>query len=127
MNLVLWIVAALLALAFLAAGVMKLTQPRDKLATSGMRWTEDYNAGTVRTIGLLELLAAVGLILPAVLNILPVLVPLAALGLVLIMLGAAYTHARRHEYPMIVGNVVLLALAAVVAWGRLSGVPYVAS
>src|SRR5438046_1850961 len=98
MNLVLWIVAGLLALAFVAAGVMKLTQPKERLATSGMRWTEDYNAGTIRTIGLLELLAAIGLILPALLNIAPVLVPVAAGGLVVIMLGAAYTHARRKEY-----------------------------
>jgi uncharacterized membrane protein YphA (DoxX/SURF4 family) len=126
MNLALWIVAALLAIAFLAAGVMKLTQPKEKLATSGMRWTENYNAATIRAIGALELLAAIGLILPALLNIAPVLVPLAAVGLVIIMLGAAYTHARRKEYPMIAGNLVLLVLAAVVAWGRLSGVPFTA-
>jgi uncharacterized membrane protein YphA (DoxX/SURF4 family) len=54
MNLVLWIVAALLALAFLAAGVMKLTQPKEKLATSGMRWTEDYNAGAIMSIGVVS-------------------------------------------------------------------------
>jgi uncharacterized membrane protein YphA (DoxX/SURF4 family) len=120
MNVALWIIAALLALAFLAAGVMKLTQSKEKLATSGMRWTEDYNAPTIRTIGVLELLAALGLILPAALNVVPVLVPMAALGLVVIMLGAAYTHARRKEFPMIFGNVVLLALAAFEAWGRLA-------
>ena len=57
------------------------------------------------------------------LNIVPVLTPLAALGLVVIMLGAAYTHARRKEYPMIAGNLLLLLVAAFVAWGRLSGVP----
>ena len=121
MNTVLWICAALLALAFFAAGAMKVTQSKEKLATSGMRWTEDYNAATIRTIGVLEVLAAIGLILPALLNVAPVLVHVAALGLGVIMLGAAYTHARRREYPMVLGNVVLLALAAVVAWGRLSG------
>ena len=122
MNLALWIVAAVLAVAFLAAGVMKLAQPREKLAASGMRWTEDYNASTIRVIGLLEVLAAMGLILPLLLNVVPVLAPLAALGLVALMLGAAYTHARRNEYPMIVGNLLLLLLAVFVAWGRLSGV-----
>ena len=118
MNVALWIIASVLAAAFLAAGGMKLTQPKDKLAASGMGWTEDFGAGTVKTIGLLEVLAAVGLILPAVLDIVPVLVPLAAVGLVLVMIGAIITHTRRHELPPIAANLVLLVLAALVAWGR---------
>lgn len=118
MNVVLWIIAGLLALVFLGSGVIKLTQPTERLAASGMGWTEDFSAGMVKTIGALELLAAIGLILPAALDIVPVLVPLAAIGLVAIMIGAAITHARRKETPMVVVNVLLLALAAVVAWGR---------
>jgi uncharacterized membrane protein YphA (DoxX/SURF4 family) len=118
MNVVLWIVASLLAVAFLGAGLMKLTQPKEQLAAKGMAWTDDFSPGVVKLIGALEILAAIGLVLPAVLDIAPVLVPLAALGLVLIMIGAAITHARRKEPQMIVANVVLLALAALVAWGR---------
>ena len=118
MNIVLWIIAGLLAFAFLAAGAMKLTQPKEKLAASGMGWTESFSPGTVKLIGALEVLAALGLILPAALDIAPILVPLAALGLVLMMIGAAVTHARRKENQMIGVNVVLLLLAAVVAWGR---------
>ena len=118
MNIVLWIIAGLLAFAFLAAGAMKLAQPKEKLAASGMAWTETFSPGTVKLIGALEVLAALGLILPAALDIAPILVPLAALGLVLIMIGAAITHARRKENQMIGVNVVLLILAAVVAWGR---------
>jgi uncharacterized membrane protein YphA (DoxX/SURF4 family) len=118
MNIVLWIIAGLLAAAFLAAGVMKLTRPKEKLAASGMGWTEDFSPGMVKLIGVLEVLAAVGLIVPALLDIVPVLVPLAALGLVLLMLGAAITHARRREHQMILINLIILALAAVVAWGR---------
>jgi uncharacterized membrane protein YphA (DoxX/SURF4 family) len=117
-NVVLWIVAGLLAVAFLAAGLMKLTQPKKKLADSGMGWTEDFSDGAVKGIGALEVLGAVGLILPAALGIVPVLVPIAATGLALLMLGAAVTHARRKESTNIVVNVVLLALAAFVAWGR---------
>jgi len=117
-NVALWIIASVLAVAFLAAGAMKLTQPKEKLITAGMGWTEDFSARTIKTIGLLEVLAAVGLILPAALDIVPVLVPLAALGLVLVMVGAVITHARRRELPAIVANLVLLLLAAVVAWGR---------
>ena len=118
MNIVLWIIAGLLAAAFAAAGVMKLSQPKEKLAASGLAWTEDYSPGMVKLIGALELLAAVGLILPALLGIAPALLPLAATGLVLTMIGAAVVHARRKEFSGIGVNVVLLILAAVVAWGR---------
>jgi uncharacterized membrane protein YphA (DoxX/SURF4 family) len=117
-NIVLWIIAGLLAAAFAAAGAMKLAQPKEKLAASGMAWTEDVNSGLVKLIGALEVLAAIGLILPAALDIAPVLVPFAALGLVLIMIGAIVTHARRKETQAIGINVVLLLLAAVVVWGR---------
>jgi uncharacterized membrane protein YphA (DoxX/SURF4 family) len=117
MNVVLWIVAGALALAFLAAGLTKLSQPREKLAAT-MGWVQDFSPGTVKLIGALEVLAAIGLILPAALDVVPVLVPLAAVGLVLLMVGAAVTHARRKEAPMIAINVVLLVLAVVVAWGR---------
>jgi hypothetical protein len=117
-SIVLWIIAGALALAFAAAGAMKVSQPKEKLAASGMAWTNDFSAGTVKTIGLLELLAAIGLILPGALGIAPVLVPLAAVGLAAIMVGAVITHGRRHERQMIIGNVVLLILAGFVVWGR---------
>jgi uncharacterized membrane protein YphA (DoxX/SURF4 family) len=117
-DVVLWILAGLLAAVFLAAGLMKIVQPKEKLAASGLGWTEDFGAGAVKTIGTLEVLAGIGLILPAVLDIAPVLVPLAAAGLAVLMAGAAITHARRKEQAMIAGTVVLLVLAAVVAWGR---------
>ena len=118
MNVVLWIVAGLLAIAFLTSGLMKLSQPKKKLADSGMGWTEDFSDGAVKGIGALEVLGALGLILPAVFDVATVLVPIAATGLALVMLGAAVTHARRRENQMIVVNVVLFALAAFVAWGR---------
>jgi hypothetical protein len=118
MNIVLWVIAGLLAFAFLAVGLMKLSQPKEKLAASGMPYVEDFSAGTIKLIGALEVLAAIGLILPAALDIAPVLVPLAALGLVVLMVGAAIVHARRKESQNIVLNVILLVLAGVVAWGR---------
>ena len=118
MNVVLWIVAGLLAVAFLASGLMKLGQPRQKIVESGMGWAGDFSDGAVKAIGALEVLGALGLILPAVFDVATVLVPIAATGLALIMLGAAVTHARRKESQMVVVNVVLLLLAAFVAWGR---------
>ena len=117
MNVVLWIISGLLAAAFLAAGLTKLTQPAEKLETT-MPWTKGVSAGSVKTLGALEILAAIGLILPGVVKTAPVLVPLAATGLVIVMIGAAVVHARRKENPMILTNLVLLILAAVVAWGR---------
>lgn len=118
MNVMLWVLAGVLAVGFLAAGAMKLSQPKQKLAASGMGWTEGVSAGTVKLIGSVEVLAALGLVLPPALGIAPVLAPLAALGLVLVMLGAMVVHARRSEAQMIAVNLVLLAIAAVVAWGR---------
>lgn len=118
MNIVLWIVAGLLALAFLVAGATKLSKPKAELAEQ-MGWVEEFAPRTVKVIGALEVLAAVGLVVPPLLGIAPVLAPLAALGLVLLMAGAVVVHARRRETPMVVVNLVLLALAVVVVWGRL--------
>jgi uncharacterized membrane protein YphA (DoxX/SURF4 family) len=118
MDVVLWIIAGLLAAAFLAAGAMKIAQPKEKLAASGMGWVDDFSPNAIKAIGALEVLAAIGLVLPPLLDIAPVLAPLAALGLVLLMVGATITHARRGETQMIVVNLVLGVLAAVVAWGR---------
>lgn len=118
MNVALWITAGLLAAAFLAGGAVKLTQPREKLAASGFGFVEDLSAGTVKAIGATELLAGVGLVLPAALDIAPVLVPMAAVGLVLLMVGAMVTHLRRHEASAVVVNLAILALAVFVAWGR---------
>jgi len=119
MNIVLWVVAGLLAVVFLSAGAIKLAQSKDKLAANpNMAWTGQFSPGVIKAIGALEVLAAVGLILPAVLGIVPVLVPLAAVGLVLLMIGAALTHARRKENRAVVVNVVLVVLATAVAVGR---------
>jgi uncharacterized membrane protein len=123
MNLSLWIVAGLLAVVYLAAGVGKLIVPKEKIAaiTPSARWVEDFSAGSVKAIGALEVLAAVGLVLPAATDIAPVLVPLAALGLVLIMVGAVITRLRRHEPKAMVADLAYLALAGFVAWGRFFG------
>lgn len=115
MNIALWIVAGVLAAAFLAAGLMKVTKPKAALAESGLAWVEDFSPGQVKAIGALEVLGALGLILPAALDIAPVLTPLAATGLALTMVGAAVVHLRRGEKQMVPINVVLLALATFVA------------
>ena len=117
MNIALWIIAAILAVLFLASGVQKLTRPRAELAKT-MQWADRFTAPAVKAIGVAEVLAAVGLIVPAALGIAPVLVPVAATGLVLLMLGAIVTHLRLHERQPLAMNLTLLLLAAVVAWAR---------
>jgi len=119
MNLILWIVTVVLSTAFWASGIIKLSMSKDRIETSpGGGWVEDFSANSVTGIGVLEILAGVGLIVPAVLDVAPVLVPLAAVGLGLMMIGAMITHLRRDEAKQAAVNVAYLALAAFVAWGR---------
>lgn len=122
MNIVLWILQVLLAIAFLMAGVLKLTQPLDQLGQM-MAWVNDSPALLVRFIGLSELLGALGLILPAATRIKPILTPIAAACLALVMILAALTHIVRGEFVEMVPSVVLLILAAFVAYGRFKLIP----
>jgi uncharacterized membrane protein YphA (DoxX/SURF4 family) len=116
MNVFLWIVAGVLAAFFLAAGLTKLSQSKAKLNENPrMGWTQDFSAGTLKLIGTFEVLGALGLILPGAFDIAPVLVPLAASGLAVIMIGAIITHARRKESQPIIINSVVLIVALVVA------------
>lgn len=117
MEIALWIAQGLLAVLFLMAGTMKLRTPKSEMPEQ-MAWTEDFSDGTLKAIGGLEVAAAVGLIVPPLLGIAPTLAPLAAAGLVLLMIGAAVTHGRRGETQRIVQNAVMLGMAGFVAWGR---------
>ena len=122
MGIALWAVQVLVAAAFLGAGATKLSQPKEKLVKN-MAWVEDFSQQTVRLIGAVEVLGAIGIVVPALTGILPWLTPLAALGLVLTMIGAALTHLRRTEYGSIAMNAVLLVLAAFVVYGRFFVLP----
>lgn len=117
MNIFLWVLQAVLAALFAMAGAMKVSQPTDKLAER-LPWVADFSTATVRFIGAVELAGALGLILPAATGIAPILTPIAATGLAVTMILAALTHVRRKEPSAIAFNAVLLAMAAVVAWGR---------
>ena len=118
MNIALWIVQGLLAFVFGGSGVVKSTRDRKRLFDDGITWVEDFPAGAVKTIGVLELLAAVGLILPAMTGIAPILTPLAAAGIALLMAGAGVVHVRRGEIAFLGVIAVLFAAAVFVAWGR---------
>jgi hypothetical protein len=124
MSVVLWIVAAALALAMLGAGGMKLARSRQQLQDAGMAYVEDFPAGAIKAIGALEVAGAVGLVVPPLVGIAVWLAPLAALGLLVTMAGAVVVHLRRGETGALVPPVVLGLLAAVVAIGRFGPYPF---
>jgi DoxX-like family len=127
MDTALWIAAGLLAAVALGAGASKTFVPVERLAAvPGGAWTERAGVGVVRTLGVLELLAAVGLLVPAALGVAPLLVPVTAVCLVVLMVGAMITHLRHGEIPFVVLNLVYLALAVFVAWGRFGPGSFVA-
>jgi DoxX-like protein len=119
LNFALWIVAGLLA-AVLLVSTSKAFVPREKMASLGhaAEWVLDFSPGALRTIAALELLAAAGLILPAALDIAPILVPVTATCVALLFVGAATMRLRRGEKATIVSDLVYLAMAVFVAWGR---------
>ncbi|WP_339923758.1 DoxX family protein [uncultured Cyclobacterium sp.] len=121
----LWIAQALLAVMFIMAGFMKTTQPIEVLAES-LPWVTSTSEGLVRFIGISELLGGIGLILPALLRIKPFLTVWAALGLAVVMVLASIFHASRGEFSGIGLNLILMAIALFIAWGRTKKAPILA-
>jgi uncharacterized membrane protein YphA (DoxX/SURF4 family) len=117
MNTTLWIVQGILAFMFLMVGAMKIMQPYDKFKAM-MSWAEDFSPGKIKMIGMLEILGALGIVLPLALGLYTFMTPLAALGLSFLMMGASATHLRRKEPKMLAMNVMLLMMALFVAYGR---------
>lgn len=122
-NIGLWVVQVVLAGFFAMAGFMKLSQPIEALVASGMSYAGDYPELLTRFIGTMELLGAIGIILPAATRILPGLTPLAAAGFALIQVLAMGVHISRGEFMVLPMNLVLLALALFVIWGRTRKAP----
>jgi len=118
MNVALWIAAGVLAVAYAAAGLMKITGKREQMLER-MPWVSDFTQGQVRAIGVVEVLGALGLVLPAVTGIAPILVPIAATGLAITSVLAAVMHLSRGDgFASTIPVLVLFALAVFVAWGR---------
>jgi uncharacterized membrane protein YphA (DoxX/SURF4 family) len=114
-HIILWVAQVLLAVGFGMAGAMKLATPYAELAQK-MAWAQHTPEALVKFIGVVELAGAVGVILPAATRIQPFLTPLAAAGMVVIMVLAIGLHVSIGEVPA--PNVVLGGIAALVAWGR---------
>ncbi|HEY3465003.1 MAG TPA: DoxX family protein [Amycolatopsis sp.] len=127
MDVALWIAAGLLAAVALTGGISKAFMPKQKLAAApGGEWTGRASAGFVKALGVLELLAALGLVLPAVTGIVPALVPVTAICWVALMIGAMITHARDGGYKFVALNLAYLAVAVFIAWGRLGPASFTA-
>ena len=119
MNIALWAAQALLAFVYLAAGGLKVIRPREQLVASGrLDWMKDNSDAVVKAIGAVEILGALGLILPGLTGIAPILAPIAAVGLVVVQIGALRVHLTRNERQPLPVNAILLLLAAFVAIGR---------
>lgn len=116
LNIALWVAQGILALIFLWAAYTKLFQPLEEAAKT-LPWAKD-NPGLVKITGVVELLGAIGIILPAALRIQPKLTILAAYGIIALMISAAVFHISRGEASLIGMNIFFLLLAAFVAWGR---------
>ena len=121
LHITLWVVQVILALAFGMVGIMKMYKPADQLIEMGMTFVKHFELSTIRFIGIAEILGAIGLILPAAIRIKPILTPIAAIGIALVMILASAQHISRNE--SFVPTVVLFALAVFIAWGRLLKVP----
>lgn len=109
-----WIVTALTALAFLGAGGMKAVRPVPALREAGMGWVDDFAVPTVKLIAIAEVIGALGLVLPPLTGIVPILSPIAAVCLAVIMAGAIAVHVRRKENPAPAVVLTLLPIASAI-------------
>jgi len=119
MNTALWAAQLTLAAVFAASGAAKLTMARDRLIATGQTGVAMFPMPVVRFTAAMELLAAVGLVAPGLTGIGTVLTPLAALGLCVVMIGAAWAHSRLHEPWSVLVNTTMFGLAAFVIVGHL--------
>lgn len=123
MNIALWIVAGVFGVAYVAGGIIKLTMPYEKYAAK-LHWPEDFTPGNVRFMGAVEVLGGIGLVLPALVDVAPILVPIAASGMALYMAGAITERLRRSEYKELLGDLLFLAAMIFIAWGRFAIEPF---
>ena len=121
MNLLLWIFQGVLAVVFLGSGIAKGGMSRERLVATGQTGVAVFPMPLVRFTAGCELLAAAGLVLPWATGIAPVLTPLAGVGLCVVMVGAASSHARLREPRNVAANALLFGMALTVVIGRFAG------
>ncbi|MET8520561.1 DoxX family protein [Nocardioides sp. NPDC004968] len=123
MNIALWIVAGVFGIAYVAGGIVKLTMSYEKYAAK-LGWPGDFTPGNVRFMGVVEVLGGIGLVLPGLVDVAPILVPIAASCMALYMAGAITERLRRGEYKELLGDLLFLAAMVFIAWGRFAVEPF---
>jgi uncharacterized membrane protein YphA (DoxX/SURF4 family) len=118
-NIILWILQLLLAFLFIQSGIMKLFNPADL----PWPWIKE-NPNLAKATGIIDLLGGIGLVLPPLLRIQPKFAMYAAYGILLLMISASIFHISRGEGSQIGFNVVVLLIAAFIAWGRQKKSPF---
>lgn len=116
MNTILWVIQSLLALVFTLSGVIVYIN-KNKLATK-LSWLNEYSSGMVFFICFSKIAGAIGLILPMYFNLFPILTPIAAFGIAIIMILAMRYHIQKKEYKDIPATVIFLLLSLFVIYGR---------
>jgi uncharacterized membrane protein YphA (DoxX/SURF4 family) len=118
MNTLFWIIQSLVASTFLYSGINKSIYSAQHLVATGQTGVEGLPTAEIKFIGIMEILGAFGLILPEILNILPIITPLTALGFAIIMILAGRIHLIRKEPKNVFTNGVLFVLCVLIAWYR---------
>ena len=117
MNTTLWIIQGILATVFAASGLIIMFLPKEKLATK-LSWVKEFPDWLRYFICSSKITGAIGLILPIYLNILPILTPIAAFGIAMIMILAMGYHLRKKEYKDLPATIIFLCLSLFVAFHR---------
>jgi hypothetical protein len=127
MNTALWILTVFLGTAFTIGGTAMLVLPKERYRSlhETQQWVDDFTPGQLKVIATIKLLGGLGLLLPAMGDVAPALVPVAACGLALFMAGAGTTRFRRREARSLAGDLAFLALFAFLAYGRFTLEPFV--
>jgi hypothetical protein len=121
MNTALWVMQALLFLFFLAPAIIKLTSTRRQLINKKML-ANDGRICPIRAMGMVDLLAAIGVTVPLLFGILPVLTPIAAIGTSLVMAGAFFFHSKRREYKVLPFVFVAFIFSVIIAFYRFESI-----
>lgn len=124
MDTFLWILQTMLAMVFLYSGINKSIYSEKVLVAKGQTGVEGLPIGLIRFIGITEVLGSIGILLPWLIKVLPLLTPVSALCFALIMVPAAIIHYKRipkseKERNNVITNVVLFVICLTVAYGRL--------
>jgi uncharacterized membrane protein YphA (DoxX/SURF4 family) len=118
MNTTLWILQSFIAAIFLYSGVQKSIYSEQRLVAKGQTGVEGLPAGLIRFIGVSEILGTIGIILPLLLHILPILTTISAICFAVIMILAAIIHYKRHEPKNVFTNCVLFLICVFIVYGR---------